>query len=234
MAIYILGPDSNGDCCTCAERVNVCDTCGVSSGCLTTPLAFAGSTEPWIDLVSPNLAVATNDLNKYTTNCRGYIFPTGNGSRPFDALVSFTSSSFTSTSFDYAWSITSIPFVTEMIGAVVFPVTVSLDTVFTLDFSSSQPVANGTDFGVKNILDGSVVVLSPGSPNQSDTLVAPSVPAGSYVIYSQTNVPTDIASSLAVSYSLSSDTNMTYGAVRGGYDNGAGTSYIAPSGCSLC
>lgn len=27
MAIYILGPDQNGDCCTCAERVNVCDTC---------------------------------------------------------------------------------------------------------------------------------------------------------------------------------------------------------------
>lgn len=32
MAIYILGPDSNGDCCTCAERVNVCDTCG-GGGC---------------------------------------------------------------------------------------------------------------------------------------------------------------------------------------------------------
>ncbi len=28
MSIYILGPDQDGNCCTCAERVNVCDTCG--------------------------------------------------------------------------------------------------------------------------------------------------------------------------------------------------------------
>ncbi len=27
MSIYILGPDQDGNCCTCAERVNVCDTC---------------------------------------------------------------------------------------------------------------------------------------------------------------------------------------------------------------
>lgn len=28
MAIYILGPDQDGNCCTCEERVNVCDMCG--------------------------------------------------------------------------------------------------------------------------------------------------------------------------------------------------------------
>lgn len=33
MAIYILGPDQNGDCCACEQRINVCDTC-------TTPLCF--------------------------------------------------------------------------------------------------------------------------------------------------------------------------------------------------
>lgn len=34
MAIYILGPDQDGNCCTCEERVNVCDTCTPASFCL--------------------------------------------------------------------------------------------------------------------------------------------------------------------------------------------------------
>lgn len=33
MSIYILGPDSNGDCCACSERIDVCDTCTPAGGC---------------------------------------------------------------------------------------------------------------------------------------------------------------------------------------------------------
>ncbi len=34
MALYILGPDSAGTCCTCAERATPCDTCEEPGECL--------------------------------------------------------------------------------------------------------------------------------------------------------------------------------------------------------
>lgn len=33
MALYIKGPDSNGDCCDCSTRLLPCDTCGPASTC---------------------------------------------------------------------------------------------------------------------------------------------------------------------------------------------------------
>ncbi len=80
MAIYILGPDQDGTCCTCAERVNVCDTC--TAGCTfdVPPLPFS----PWPDLADAQSALA--NLGKI---CKVYL-NTSLSSIPF--ISAFTAS----------------------------------------------------------------------------------------------------------------------------------------------
>lgn len=67
MAIFILGPDPNGNCCGCEGRTSPCDSCGGTTGCgclLYTPLSTNGAMSRY-----SSYATAASNLAAIVTDC---------------------------------------------------------------------------------------------------------------------------------------------------------------------
>lgn len=64
MAIFLLGPDPQGQCCDCANRMNPCDSCSPNDCVCMLNI----SNLPWIGGIAPDFSSAKTVLTIYSSN----------------------------------------------------------------------------------------------------------------------------------------------------------------------
>ncbi len=72
MAIFLLGPDQDGNCCSCNERISPCDSCAPASGCIC---ALQPPLTTNVGGLFQTYEIAELGMSSYVANCMVYYGP---------------------------------------------------------------------------------------------------------------------------------------------------------------
>lgn len=211
MAIFILAPDPDGNCCGCEGRTSPCDTCGeppVEACALSLPLCTPFSPQ------FSTLAEAEAEIANYVASCFAYI----GAARPSRSTpTSFVAQILSSTrvTVDAAMN-GALDFETCINVSVVAGTTLAIDFSGAVTTSPSAPNAAARLYDAEScsLVDNDFVSGTSGTLS----VIAPS--SGSYYLVLLFGSPGSLPYSVAISYDINSDATMVINPVIANYDSG--------------